>query len=256
MSDQDDIYAYFQNAVTEGAAAPAPVPSAPPTPEPEPEPEPSGLDVFLPETAPEEDEEGEKATEITTPAAQDRKFDDAKNLVYKKWFRTRDKSGFLTLEAWWDADKISVDVGSTEGKDLKGSTKVWTNIEPLLTYLTAVRDGRAAALYPKKEKAGAPSPEAFVYYGGGQMDGKPVSRILKIHYWGAGSDSEGDASSFVVKTGHFEARLADSGAFIPNLSKPLSTNLIKLTHLEIAEIVTAMQLRLTAAHVARFLAQP
>lgn len=171
--------------------------------------------------------------------------DDFEDDVYKKWFRTKDRSGFLAIRTWLDAGKISVDVGELGQEGLKGNTQVWANAIDLALYTRAVYDDRATALFPSQRNT---SPETFVYYGGGQIDGKPVSRILKIEHWSTGSgDSKSyDASAFAWKCGHFAARKTDSGAFIPDMSKGLSQNSIKVSRLEMAEISYRLNVAINA----------
>lgn len=190
-----------------------------------------GLDTFFPE----EDQAP------VNKGSRDNFEDD----VYKKWFRTKDRSGFLAIRGWLDAGKISVDVGELGNDGLKGNTQVWANAIDLAVYLRAVYHDKATALYPSQRNT---SPEAFVYYGGGQIDGKPVSRILKIEHWstGSGDKKSYDASAFAWKCGHFAARKTESGAFIPDMSKSLSQNSIKVSRVEMAEISYRIDLALAA----------
>lgn len=162
--------------------------------------------------------------------------------LYKKWTKSKGLGRFLTVRGWLESGKISVDIGETGDGGLKKHTQVWANAVSLATYLDAVRLGRAAELYPAA--GGGNTPESFVYYGGGSQDGRPISRVLKISYWTAGKDSPPDPTSFAWKTGHFAARKSDTGAFIPDMSKPLSINLIKMTRAEMAEMATILQLAL------------
>lgn len=177
--------------------------------------------------------------------------------MYKKWFKSGTRQGFLSIVPWVeDADhtvgagKISIDIGELESGKLKSHTQVWANVMDLSTFLYSVWMGTAEKLYPIREKGGLPTPESFSYYGGSIMDKKPVSRILKIHRWGTGKDSPYDLNSFVWKTGHFEAKRSSTGAFIPDMDKPISANLIKVTRVEMAEISNRLQLTL-AGHSSR-----
>lgn len=167
--------------------------------------------------------------------------------LYKKWSKAGGTGRVLSIRPWLEAGKISIDIGETVeagGKArMKGHTLVWTNILGLATYLSAVRDGRGAQLYPANAKAGVPTPEGFVYYGGGKIEGKPVSRILKIHHWQSG-DNNFDDAAFVWKCGHFSARTSSTGAYIPDMSKVLSINSIKVTRTEMAEIAYSVNLAL------------
>lgn len=160
--------------------------------------------------------------------------------VFKKWFRSKDKSGFLSLRTWLDAGKVSVDIGETGNQGLKSNTQVWANAVEMVTYLRAVYDGKGKAIFGPHE--------TFMHYGGATVDGKPVSRILKIEHWstGSGDNKKYDESAFAWKCGHFEARKAESGAFIPDMSKSLSQNLIKVTRKEMAEVYYRLDLAINA----------
>lgn len=163
--------------------------------------------------------------------------------LYKKWSMAKGTGRFIAIRPWVGGGKVSIDIGETSDNKAKSSTLVWTNIVSLATYLKAVRDGRGVELYPANSKTGVPSPEGFVYYGGGNgKDGKPVSRVLKIHHWQSGETF--DTASFVWKCGHFAARKSSTGAFIPDMSKSLSVNSIKVTRVEMAEMSYALDLAL------------
>lgn len=155
--------------------------------------------------------------------------------LYKKWFRSKVQTGFLSITPWHQALKMKIDIGKTssEGK-LLSSTNVFVDAVDLGAYLKSVVSMTAPSIYPANEKTGAPTAESFVSYGGAMIDGKPVSRIFKIHYWQSGEDY--DSSAFAWKCGHFAARKSDSGAFIPDMKSPLSVDSIKVTRQEVASI--------------------
>lgn len=151
--------------------------------------------------------------------------------IYKKWFKTKSRSGFLSLRQWLEAGKVSIDIGEVNGKELQ-NTLVWANAIQLAIYLRSIAQNTALVLYPQTNST--PSPESFVHFGGSNTDKGPVSRILKIHYWKQGDSYDGTAFSF--KCGHFKARTSSSGAFIPDMSAPLSTNMIKMSRTEMADM--------------------
>ena len=171
--------------------------------------------------------------------------------VYKKWFRTKDRSGFLSMRPWTEKNKLSVDIGEVSPKEgrVQSHTLVWTDLLGLATYLRAIAANTAAVIYPASPRTGVPTPEGYVSYGGGNVDGKPVSRILKVHHWqqGRGDDAQYDPTSFVWKAGHFEARTAGQGAFIPDMTKPISQNLIRVSRAEMAEMAYRIDLLLNGA---------
>jgi len=169
--------------------------------------------------------------------------------LYKKWFRSKTQSGFLAIRPWHQALKMKIDIGKTssEGK-LLSSTAVFVDSIDFAAYLKSITNSTALSNYPANERMGAPTAEAFVSYGGAIMDGKPVSRIFKSHYWQSGE--EYDSSSFVWKCGHFAARKSDSGAFIPDMKSVISVDSIKVTRQDICSISYLMDLSMIsyAAH--------
>jgi len=162
---------------------------------------------------------------------------------YKYWFSYQGRGGFLSLNPWLETNKISIDIGSSKDTDgrtqLEGNTKLWANTLDLYAYLTAVTNGTAPTLFPTNERARIQYPESYTYYGGGKMEGKVVSRVLKIHYW-EDKNGDPDPTAFTWKAGHFEGTESSTGAIQPNMQKSLSTNKIKIPRLE----MTKMQQRL------------
>lgn len=155
--------------------------------------------------------------------------------LYKKWFRSKTQSGFLAIKPWFKALKMKVDIGKTsaEGK-LISSTNVFVDAVDFGAYLRAINNGTAANIYPANDRLGIPTAEGFASYGGATIDGKPVSRIFKAHYWMQGETV--DPTAFVFKCGHFAARKSDSGAFIPDMKQLISVDSIKVTRQDIASI--------------------
>lgn len=165
--------------------------------------------------------------------------------LYKKWFRSKTQSGFLSIRPWFDAMKLKIDIGKTsaDGK-LISSTNVFVDAIDFAAYLRSITNGSAQINYQANERMGVPTDEGFVSYGGGMIDNKPVSRIFKSHYWQSGESY--DAMSFAWKCGHFQARKSDSGAFIPDMSKSLSVDMIKVTRQDICTISYKVDLALSA----------
>lgn len=168
---------------------------------------------------------------------------------YKYWFSYNGRGGFLSLNPWLETNKIGIDVGAlrdSNGKtSLESNTMLWTNTLDLYAYLSAIANGTAERLYPKNDRGGAPYPESYVYYGGGTMGDKVVSRILKVHHW-EGKDGSPDPSAFAWKAGHFEGTRNDTGAIMPNMKKNLSMNLIKIPRLEMVKMQQRLAFTLQA----------
>lgn len=165
--------------------------------------------------------------------------------LYKKWFRSKTQSGFLAIKPWFKALKMKVDIGKTssDGK-LISSTNVFVDAIDFGAYLRAINNGTAVNVYPANDKLGIPTMEGFASYGGAMIDGKPVSRIFKAHYWMNGETQ--DPTAFVFKCGHFVARKSDSGAFIPDMKQMISVDSIKVTRQDIASISYLMDLAMVS----------
>lgn len=166
--------------------------------------------------------------------------------LYKKWFRSKTQSGFLSIKPWYQGLKFKVDIGKTsqDGK-LLSSTMVYLDAIDFSAYLNSVAAGSAALNFPANDKTGVPTNEGFVSYGGGIIESKPISRIFKAHYW-QNSDNSFDNNAFVWKCGHFAARKTESGAFIPDMKSVLSVDSIKVTRAEIVSIAHMLNLSLVS----------
>jgi hypothetical protein len=165
--------------------------------------------------------------------------------LYKKWFRSKTQSGFLAIKPWFKALKMKVDIGktSTEGK-LISSTNVFVDAVDFGAYLKSIVNGTASGIYVANERNGVPTAEGFASYGGATIDGKPVSRIFKAHYWTSGETV--DPTAFVWKCGHFVARKSESGAFIPDMKQMISVDSIKVTRQDVASISYLMDLAMVS----------
>lgn len=164
--------------------------------------------------------------------------------LYKKWFRSKTQSGFLSIKPWFAGMKFNIDIGRTSpsaGK-LESSTACFVDAVDFAAYMRSVVNGTGALNYPANSRLGTTHDESFVSYGGAMINDQPVSRILKIHYWS--SNDNVDTSAFVWKNGHFKARKSDNGAFIPDMKSPLSVDSIKVTRQEMVSISYYLDLAL------------
>ena len=155
--------------------------------------------------------------------------------LYKKWFRSKSQSGFLSIKPWFEGMKFKIDIGKTspEGK-LLSSTNVYVDAFDFAAYLRSISNGTAVNNFPANERSGIPSPEGFASYGGADINGKSISRIFEAHYWQNGESF--DSSAFAWKCGHFAAKKSDTGAFIPDLKTALSVDFLKVSRQEICSI--------------------
>lgn len=178
-------------------------------------------------------------------APQNKTNQEYENDLYKKWFRSKNQSGFLAIRPWYQALKLKIDIGKTssDGK-LLSSTNVFVDAIDLAAYLRSIVVGTAENNYPPNPKMGVPTSEGFVSYGGAVVDNKPISRIFKAHHWQ--SNDEYDPTSFVWKCGHFAARKSDSGAFIPDMKQMISADLIKVTRQDVCSISYLVDLALNS----------
>jgi hypothetical protein len=170
--------------------------------------------------------------------------------LYKKWFKAGSNAGFLSITPWLAAGKFTIDVGKVDpnGSAVLSNTKCYIDAVRLGTYLRAVVSGTGANLFPKRQDC--PSPESFVVYGG-TAGADPKARVFKIHWWGAKADSPGDEGGFAWKCGEFGGKVTDTGAITPLYDKPVSTDMIKVTRQEMAEIAYRIDLCLIG-HAAKF----
>jgi hypothetical protein len=155
--------------------------------------------------------------------------------LYKKWFRSKTQNGFVSIKPWLDALKLKIDIGKTssDGK-LISSTNVFVDAIDFGAYLRSLTNGTGPHNFPANDRSGIPTAEGFASYGGAIIEGKPVSRIFKAHYWQ--NNDTYDENAFAWKCGHFAARKSDSGAFIPDMKSPISVDLIKVTRQDICSI--------------------
>jgi hypothetical protein len=165
--------------------------------------------------------------------------------IYKKWFRTKDKAGFISITPWFDNEqditKLIIDIGEAnpQTKQLLSSTNFFVDGFKLGSFLHSVSHGTGTMNFPIKKKKindewqndpDNRTNESISFYGGSGN----VARVFRIHHW---ETKDGhDSSSFVFKTGHFKGNTSSTGAIIPIMSEPISANLIKMTRPEIAEL--------------------
>lgn len=158
------------------------------------------------------------------------------NNLYKKWFKSKTQSGFVSIRPWFQGMKFSIDIGKTNpsGK-LESNTNCFVDAIDFAAYLRSIVTNTATFNFPANERLGLTTPESFVSYGGTTLQsGQQISRIFKCQYWQSGDSL--DSSSFIWKSGHFKARKSDTGAFIPDMKSPLSVDSIKVTRQEIVSI--------------------
>lgn len=156
--------------------------------------------------------------------------------IYKKWFRTKEKQGFCSITAWFEGQKVVIDIGEVTSETK--ATKCFVDAYDFLTWAKAVRDGRATTLYPPNDREQRNTPEAFTSFGGSG----DVARVFKAHWWNTARDGK-DATpggGFAFKCGHFKGRTTGQGAIIPDFQSPLSINQIKMTHVEVATVANRL----------------
>lgn len=165
--------------------------------------------------------------------------------VYKKWFKAGSNAGFISVSAWWDAQKFTVDIGSVDPNSnaVKSSTKCFVDMVQLGVYLRSIVQNNAVELYPLRSQC--PSPESFVAFGGSGE----TSRVFKIHYWGAGKDKDGksvvgNSGGFAWKCGHFVGKVGPQGQIEPVWNERKSADMIRVSRLEMHELSYRVDLAL------------
>lgn len=175
------------------------------------------------------------------PNSSNNQNEDFKADIYKKWFRTKNKQGFLALREWFEAGKVSFDIGEiVDGKTT--NTVAWAEAIEVAAFLRAVANGTGALSYPQRGKLPEESLEVYGGFYDKSRNNQPVSRVLKITYWKAGDNL--DSTAFAFKCGHFKASVPSSGAFIPDMKAMLSANQIKVTRAEVAQMSYRLDLAL------------
>lgn len=158
--------------------------------------------------------------------------------IYKIWSRTKEVSRFLSIKYFAQGKKFLVDIGVTDNNSgkLKTSTHAFVDAVVLLAYVRAINRGTAPNIYRASDNSRdqLPCPESIVVFGGGNIDGKPVARVFKTHYWQSGGNY--DPSAFAWKVAHFDAKESSTGAFIQSGGTPISTDSIKITRKQVAEM--------------------
>ena len=167
--------------------------------------------------------------------SKDQKFEGD---LFKKYFKLQTTGGFIAVRKWLEGGKLSVDIGELAASGgLVNNTLIWTPVIPFATYLRSITNNTADRLYSATKQNG---PESFIHYGGGNTSDGPISRLFKVAHW----YNDDTGNSFEFKTGHFKATQSATGAFVPDMSKVISVNKIKVLRSEIAEMSYVVDLAL------------
>lgn len=156
--------------------------------------------------------------EFIPSAPEESDFQDTE--IFKKWSNVGGVRRFCSIRTFLGAGKLGVDVGQATDSGV-AATLCWTDAVDLSAFLKAIVSG-GSIVYPDNE---------FMSFGGTYVDGKPVSRLLKIAPWMKGEERASDGS-MMVKTGHFEATVGSAGAFVPNYNNLISQHMVKITPTE------------------------
>lgn len=147
--------------------------------------------------------------------SQERQF---KSDVYKKWFKTRDRQGFLSVKDALEINKFVLDIGEQKPGQEMSSSHTFIDADELPVILDKLYTGALV------------KGDAIMLYGGGRIDGNPISRVFKVEQW----SDQNDAWAF--KNGIFQAKETNTGAFTPIMDKPISMNLIKVNLDDVAKM--------------------
>jgi hypothetical protein len=169
--------------------------------------------------------------------------------VYKEWFRSKDRAGFISISPWLTGaegesiGKLTVEIGSVDPHQQKvtSSTRCYPDAVELYTYLNVILYGPnniGHSVYPSRKFTG--SPESFLMFGGSK-GADPVSRVFKVEWW-PGEHNTGEA--FIWKCGSFKGKVTGTGAIEPDFNSPISVDSIKRTRLEMFRIHARLQLLL------------
>lgn len=164
------------------------------------------------------------------------------NELYKEFLRTKEITRFISVKHFVTGNKFIVDIGTVNNQTnkLASSTVVYIDAFILLAYLKAVNSGQGAVIYPASEKANVDSDEGLTIFGGSSKGDAPIARVFKSHWWQnynkQTNTKEYDSKSFMWKCAHFQAKQTSSGAFIPDFTKSISFDSIRMTRRNLAEL--------------------
>ncbi len=147
--------------------------------------------------------------------------------LFKHVFKTKSFGGFLSIYPFDQGSKFNIQIGELDADNkLVQVTSTYVEYVLLGAYLKAVVLGREKEAFtpPKIE------PGTLQVFGGGNVDGNDVARVLKV------DPPSGEANSFNWKCGHFKGRKTSTGAYIPDMSSPIQTNYIKISRQTMHEI--------------------
>ncbi len=148
-------------------------------------------------------------------------------VVYKKWSRGGGIQRFCSISPWLDKLKCSIEIGQSKPEGgLASATKCWVDLLEFHTFLNALRDCNATTIYGAVEN--------FMYYGGANVEGKDIARVVSIKPW-TNASKDVDPFGFEMKCTHLVGDKTAQGAFMPKRpNTKLSEDSIKMTRSELA----------------------
>ncbi len=147
--------------------------------------------------------------------------------LFKHWFKTSSASGFCSVRDAFAIGRIVIDVGAVDPKTNKvnSSTLVYIDATEFAAYLDVMLLTGITTAYSS--------------FGGGVVDGQPVSRSLRIN--------PTDKGKFWIEVAHTPATVNNTGGYVPQkLVAPISSDKIQLTRGQLATLRVRLNLGLTA----------
>lgn len=165
--------------------------------------------------------------------------------LYKKVTRAKDIGRFVAVRPLFDIGKVIVDIGQFDANNkLVSSSICYLDMIKFGAYLRAVTNGNAENIYVPDKWNMMDTVEGLTVFGGSGE----VARIFKAGYWPAGDGH--DKNNFQWKVGHFKGTKQGPGIIKPDFKAILSSDSIKVTRQDVAEISYALDTALVA-HASR-----
>lgn len=157
--------------------------------------------------------------------------------LLKKWHR----SGFISFSLWNSADKVIIEIGSTDPDNnnaLKQVTKCFLPAVQFLTYLHSEVNGIVTTIFPTFTDKG-------ISFFGGSVKPPVVSRVFNSSYYKDYKNNNAvDTYHRTFRCAHYDGEVKDKGAVQPIYTKKISENTIKLSLLDLAEMYQLLNLHM------------
>lgn len=163
--------------------------------------------------------------------------------IWKKWVKSKDTSRFFGVRPWLQGSKFSLDIGLVNGSKLTGHATAFVGMIEFVTTLEQLLANYDRNLNFKSNSS------SFKIYGGGNVDGKLVSRVISIApFFTEGSGDANSALQFRIT--HLAGQKTSTGAIMPKQPNEIIADYsIKVTAMELRQMLLCCKLYLFGSYV-------